>query len=155
MSIIRMKKLAVIGLDAVKEPLISDLMEAGVVQITDQSQRLAEDETLKRFGVRDGDEAKVAALEADINRVSIALDTLEKYSTAKSPLFFTRRAMKKSAFAETVKGREKLFDDAGEVLKRNDELHKLRERINKKQADLCLLYTSLSTCCATRSPRPL
>lgn len=136
MSIIRMKKLAVIGLDAVKEPLISDLMEAGVVQITDQSQRLAEDETLKSFGVRDGDEAKVAALEADINRVSIALDTLEKYSTAKSPLFFTRRAMKKSAFAETVKGREKLFDDAGEVLKRNDELHKLRERINKKQADL-------------------
>lgn len=68
--------------------------------------------------------------------MSIALDTLEKYSTAKSPLFFTRRAMKKSAFAETVKGREKLFDDAGEVLKRNDELHKLRERINKKQADL-------------------
>lgn len=136
MSIIRMKKLAVIGLDTVKEPLISDLMEAGAVEITDQSQRLAEDEVLKSFGVRDGDEARVAALDADINRISIALETLEKYSAAKSPLFFTRRAMKKSAFAETVKSRDKLFDDAGEVLARNDELHKLREQINKKQADL-------------------
>lgn len=136
MSIVKMKKLAVIGLDTVKDQLISDLMEAGAVQITDQSQRLAEDETLKNFGVRDGDEARVAALDADINRVSIALDTLEKYSTARSPLFFTRRAMKRSAFKETVKDRGKLFADAGEILKRNDELHKLRELINKKTADL-------------------
>ena len=106
MSIIRMKKVAVIGLDTVKEKLISDLMEAGVVQITDQGQRLTEDEGWKNLAVRDGDESRVTALDAEINRVSIALDTLERYSTAKSPLFFTRKAMEKSAFAETVKARQ-------------------------------------------------
>ncbi|WP_425755322.1 V-type ATP synthase subunit I [Ihubacter sp. rT4E-8] len=136
MSIIRMKKVAVIGLDTVKEKLISDLMEAGVVQITDQGQRLTEDEGWKNLAVRDGDESRVTALDAEINRVSIALDTLERYSTAKSPLFFTRKAMEKSAFAETVKARQKLFDDVQEVLKRSEEMHKLREKINKRQADL-------------------
>ena len=69
MSIIRMKKVAVIGLDTVKEKLISDLMEAGVVQITDQGQRLTEDEGWKNLAVRDGDESRVTALDAEINRV--------------------------------------------------------------------------------------
>ena len=95
MSIIKMKKVAVIGLDTVKEKLISELMEAGVMQITDQGQRLTEEETWKDLGVKDGDDNKVTSLDAQINRVSLALETLEKYSTAKSPLFKTRRAMKR------------------------------------------------------------
>ncbi len=59
MSIIKMKKVAVIGLDTVKEKLISELMEAGVMQITDQGQRLTEEETWKDLGVKDGDDNKV------------------------------------------------------------------------------------------------
>ena len=75
--------MAVIGLDTVKEKLISELMEAGVMQITDQGQRLTEEETWKDLGVKDGDDNKVTSLDAQINRVSLALETLEKYSTAK------------------------------------------------------------------------
>ncbi|MGN0658675.1 MAG: V-type ATP synthase subunit I [Emergencia sp.] len=139
MSIIKMKKVAVIGLDTVKEALISDLMEAGVVQITDQGQRLAEDENFRGLGERDGDENVVTALEQEINQVSIALETLEKHSTAKSPLFFTRRAMKKAEFARTLEGRQKLFQDVDAVLERSDRLHKLKEQVNKKNSDLAAI----------------
>lgn len=136
MSIVKMKKLAVIGLDTEKETLISDLMELGVVQITDQTQRLAEDETWMELGDKDGDDSAVAALELEINRVSLALDTLEKYSTAKSPLFVTRRSMKKSEFAATIEGKQKLYEDVNRVLTLNDRVHKLKEEINKKNTDL-------------------
>lgn len=136
MSIIKMKKVAVIGLDTVKEKLISQLMEAGVVQITDQGQRITEEETWKDLGVRDGDENLVTSLDAEINRISLALDTLEKYSVEKSPLFKTRRAMKKAEFAKTLEGREKIYSDVDHVLGLNDDMHKLREKINKKNADL-------------------
>lgn len=136
MSIIKMKKVAVIGLDTVKEKLISELMEAGVMQITDQGQRLTEEETWKDLGVKDGDDNKVTSLDAQINRVSLALETLEKYSTAKSPLFKTRRAMKKAEFTKTLEGREQIYGDIDHILGLNDQIHKLRELVNKKNADL-------------------
>lgn len=136
MSIIKMKRMAVIGLDTVKEELISDLMELGAVQITDQSRKLTEDESWQGFGTRDGDDGAVADLEAKLNQISLALETLEKFSTAKSPLFFTRRAVGKAEFAKTLENRKKIYADADHVLELNDKLHKLRERINKQNAEL-------------------
>ena len=46
MSIVKMKKAAVIGLDTEKESLIADLMDLGVMQIT---QREVMDETLEDY----------------------------------------------------------------------------------------------------------
>ena len=96
MSIVKMKKMAVIGLDTVKENLISDLMELSAVQITDQSAKLTDDSNIWRsIGAKDGDDSAAADLELKLNQTSLALETLGKYSTAKSPLFTTRRAVKK------------------------------------------------------------
>lgn len=139
MSIVRMKRLAVIGLDTEKETLISDLMELGVVQITDQTQKLAEDETFAGLAGKDGDEEAAAALELEINRVSLALETLEKYSAEKSPLFFTRRAMKKAEFAKTLAGKQSISEDANRVLTLTDRVHRLKERMNKMRTDLAAL----------------
>lgn len=134
-----MKKLAVIGLDTVKEDLISELMDAGALQLTDQAQRLTEDDGWKELGVRDGDESAVAKLDQEINRVSAALETLERYSTAKKPLFATRRAVKKAEFAATLSGREQIGKDIDQVMELSEELHGLRDSINKRQAELSSL----------------
>jgi len=131
-----MKKMAVIGLDTVKEDLITDLMELGVVQITDQSYKLSDDEAWQDFGARDGDDSTVAELDVKLNQISLALETLEKHSTAKSPLFFTRRAVAKADFAKTLEGRQKLAGDVEHVMELNDRLHKLREQINKLNTEL-------------------
>lgn len=139
MSIIRMKKLAVIGLDTTKDKLISDLMELGVVQITDQGQRIDEEEEWKDIGNKDGDEDRISAMDAQINRVSLALETLEKYNMEKGPLFKTRRAMKAEEFAETLEGRSEIYGNIDYILRLNNQLHKLSETINKRNSDLSSL----------------
>lgn len=137
MSIVKMKKMAVIGLDTVKENLISDLMELSAVQITDQSAKLTDDSNIWRsIGAKDGDDSAAADLELKLNQTSLALKTLEKYSTAKSPLFTTRRAVKKADFAKTIKGRQQIYSDVQHVLTLNDSLHKLREKVNKLYSEL-------------------
>ncbi|MEG1566824.1 MAG: V-type ATP synthase subunit I [Anaerovoracaceae bacterium] len=135
MSIIKMKKVAVIGLDTTKEKLISDLMEIGVVEITDQSLQLADDKW-KLLGSRDGDEDKIAALESQINRVSLALETLERYSIEKSPLFKTRKAMKMEEFSNRLGDQAKIYKNIDYVLSLNDKIHQYKEQINKFNADL-------------------
>mgnify|MGYP007122962409 CR=1 FL=1 len=129
--------MAVIGLDTVKENLISDLMELSAVQITDQSAKLTDDSNIWRsIGAKDGDDSAAADLELKLNQTSLALETLEKYSTAKSPLFTTRRAVKKADFAKTIKGRQQIYSDVQHVLTLNDSLHKLREKVNKLYSEL-------------------
>ncbi len=131
-----MKKVAVIGIDTVKEKLISDLMELGTVQITEQEREASTEEEPYASEQKDGNEDAVAAFDFQINRTSIALDTLEKYSTVKKPLFKTRRAMKKTEFAKTMEGREKICQDVDYVLQLNERIHKLKESINKLNSDL-------------------
>lgn len=94
MSIIDMKRIAVIGLDTVKEDLISDLMEIGVVEITDTGNSISENESADHALIKDGAEERVSTLDLHISRVSQALEVIERYSDVKSPLFFTRRVLK-------------------------------------------------------------
>lgn len=136
MSIVKMKKVAVIGLDTKKEQLISDLMELGVVQITDQGQRITDDEEWKDLAARDGDDDVVAALDIQLNRVSLALDTLEKYSNVKGPLFFTRRAFRQKDFSKLLEGKTSIQEHIDYILELNDQVHKLKEQINKKNSEL-------------------
>ena len=137
MSIVKMKKMAVIGLDTVKENLISNLMELSAVQITDQSEKLTDDSNIWRgIGARDGDDSAAADLELKLNQTALALETLEKFSTAKSPLFTTRRAVKKADFVKTIEGRQQIYRDVQHVLSLNDSLHKLREKVNKLNSEL-------------------
>ena len=142
MSIVRMKKAAVIGLDAERESLISDLMDLGVMQIVQrEAEKDAEAEEIQTLPQlsQEVNEARLGALEQKINETSLALETLQKFSTEKEPLFFTRRAMKGKDFAELWENREKTYADVAHILALNDRRHKLKEQINKKQADLAAL----------------
>ena len=130
-----MKKVAVIGLDTIKEKLISDLMELGVVEITDQTQRFEED-NWKSLAVKDGNEDKVAELDAKINRISLALDTLEKYSVEKNPLFSTRRVVDNEEFKKELADDKKIYGDIEHVLELNEKIHHYNDQINKLNADL-------------------
>ncbi len=141
MSIVKMKKAAVIGLDTEKESLIADLMDLGVMQITQREQTEAEEQTEASLPQLSSDvnEALLAALEQKINETSLALETLQKFSTEREPLFFTRRVMKRKDFVKHWENREKTYEDVAHILALSDRRHKLREQINKKQADLAAL----------------
>ncbi len=138
MSIVKMKKLAVVGLDTAKEDLISRLMNLEAVQINDVSSKLS-DETWAKIGTRDGDDDKAVSLDAYVNRIGIAIETLEAVNTAKKPLFFTRREVGVKEFEHIMERREEIGKNVEYVLGLNDQLHSLQEKINRHNTDLTML----------------
>ena len=77
MAIIKMQKVAVIGLEKVKSDLIAQLMELEAVQLIDQTDKLA-DEFWAENVVQDGGLEEAAYLEARIVRSTQALDIIDQ-----------------------------------------------------------------------------
>ncbi len=137
-SVISMKKVHVIGLDTVKEDLISQLIHLGCVQINDEGSRL-NDERWAAVARRDGDEEKVVEMDALSNRVGIAIKAIEDTRDVKAPLFATRRSIGLTEFNDIVSKRETILKDVDEVLELNERQHSLQEKINKANTDLVML----------------
>ena len=90
MSIIRMQKVAVLGLDADKKRLMSELMDLGVVELTDCSAMSGEDFRNVNL-TQDAAPETVEFFEKKVFDAAQALEVLEKYGEIKEPLFHTRR----------------------------------------------------------------
>lgn len=138
MSVINMRKVAVIGLDTAKENLISQLLHLGCVQIEDQSSKL-QDEKIAAFAVRDGSEDFSVELDAVSNRIGIAIKAIEDNSELKKPLFVTRKEIGLTDFNEIVENRMDIIQRVEHIIEQNEKLHKLQERINKGNTDLSML----------------
>ncbi|MCF0124344.1 MAG: V-type ATP synthase subunit I, partial [Clostridia bacterium] len=139
MSIVKMKKLAAIGLDNGKEDLIKKLMDLGVCEITNETIKLTENEDWQGLGTKDGDEDLSSMLDANLSRVENALETLRTYSPRKEPLFFTRRLMTSLDFSKILKNREKIISKMEEILSLKDQLNENHEKINKANSYLSSL----------------
>lgn len=139
MAIIKMEKLAVIGVDAAKEDLIADLMDLGMVEITDRNVMLSENENLSDAVTCDGDEDKVAEIDGKIAKLGIALDLINRYSREKQPLFVTRKSMKRAAFLDRISNRSVIEANVKYILGLNRKLHDGRERINKIKMEIAFL----------------
>ena len=138
MSIVNMKKFSIIGLDTVKEDLISRLMDLGAAQINDAGARL-QDEEMQSLGERDGDEEKAVSLDAYANRVNTAVETLEANCDLKKPLFFSRREMGRREFNKILERRSEISSNVEYILKLNTRLHDRQEQINKINVNLVML----------------
>ena len=119
MSIVKMQKVAVIGLDEHKESIMTRLMDFGAVELTDQKSKLA-DEEMKELVLLD-DAQGAAELDLKINQAETALAFLEKYDKSRAPLFKTRRAISK-ADGEKIKAQmEDTEKDILEVLRLEED----------------------------------
>ena len=102
MAIVDMKKVSVIGLNDMKEQLLKEIMDLGVVEINNQENKLS-DEQWNKLVEKDSDEGTVYELEEKISVVSGALEALNKYFTGKKPLFKTRKPLTESEFTSQLK----------------------------------------------------
>lgn len=136
MAIVEMKRLSVIGLDEVRDDLLADLIDLGIVQITDQ--KTADEETALQpalaGGGADGD--KIARLDQRIADIELALDTLQTYSPEKQPMFFTRRDVDRRAFDAILTRRDTIAEQVDRILQLRDAVHREQEAINKDRTDL-------------------
>ena len=101
MAVVEMRKLTVIGLNSSRTPFIHELMHLGVVEI-DSNEGAINDEEWMPDIFRTSNSADVSRLEADISRVSTALEAIGKYDTAKKPLFPSRIKLDRGDFAKLM-----------------------------------------------------
>lgn len=127
-SIVKMQKIAVIGLDKQKESIMSRLMDFGAVELVDQKNKLADD-TLKTILTPDESHEKASELDSELAGAEASLAFLAKYDTAREPLFKTRRRINAKEAAEI--DREKAREDIKRVLALEERLRDANDRMNK------------------------
>ena len=138
MSIVKMKRIALVGLDVKKDELISNLMDFGALEITDQTSKLAEDIWQSSTSV-DEDLEETSKLEYKLDRAEIALAAIEKYGNLKSPLIRTRRRVKKNDLLEMQKFMKKPEEDIDLILDLDNRINLTNDKINKLNQDIATL----------------
>ncbi|NCC16065.1 MAG: V-type ATP synthase subunit I [Clostridia bacterium] len=98
MAVVEMRKLTVIGLNSGRTPFIHELMHLGVVEINSQEGIVNDEEWMPDI-FRTSNSADVSRLEADIARVSTAIEAINRYDTHKKPLFQVRQEIVREDFA--------------------------------------------------------
>ena len=99
MAVVEMRKLTVIGLNSGRTPFIHELMHLGVVEINSQEGTVNDEEWMPDI-FRTSNSADVSRLEADISRVSTALEAIDRYDTRKKPLFHVREEINRDDFVD-------------------------------------------------------
>lgn len=133
MAVVEMRKITVIGLNSSRTPFIHELMHLGVVEI-DSNEGAINDEEWMPDIFRTSNSADVSRLEADISRVSTALEAIGKYDTAKKPLFPSRIKLARGDFAklmdsiktETELNVDKAVETYKDIADRRTEINRLR-----------------------------
>ena len=157
MSIVKMQRIAVIGMDGCKKQLLSRLMDFGAVELTEQSSKLTEEVWKNNTRIEENRE-EITRLEGKINQAVMALETIEKHGGLKSPLFATRRSVAK-AQAESAAADLGSYEQKAEfILKLDDRITELNEEINKLNQDEAALlpwsnYDVPLECTGTRTTK--
>ncbi|WP_313525368.1 V-type ATP synthase subunit I [Anaerotignum sp.] len=99
MAVVEMRKLTVIGLNSGRTPFLHELMHLGVVEINSQEGMVNDEEWMPDI-FRTSNSADVSRLEADIARVSTAIEAINRYDTKKKPLFQVREEIVRQDFVD-------------------------------------------------------
>ena len=133
MSIARMKKLSVIGLVSSREELIERLMTLGVVEITDQEQKLSDNQWCEMV-TRDADENTVSVYDGQIAKASQALEIIEKYSSGKKPLLRIKKSIALQEFQKMLEGEQGIGEDITQINALSVRHAELTNASNKTEA---------------------
>jgi len=124
-----MNKISVIGLEEDKDNIMTRLMDIGVVEINDLTDKLTDSEW-SAVVTRDGDEDEVSRLDAQMSDVMMALETLDRYDLSKHPLFKTREVIQADAYKAAVSDGSRLREEVDQVLSLNEQLGQLKSEEN-------------------------
>ena len=134
MSIVKMQKVSVIGLDKIKGRLIARMMDLEAVELTDQTEKLSE-EFWADNTVQDGAQDQVTYFEGKIGRAAQALDIIDQYGELKKPLFKTRRIVTTEEAASIPSQEIETEDLIARLIHLNEELRNKRDEINRLDTD--------------------
>ena len=131
MAVTDMQKLTVIGLNSSRTPFLHELMRLGVVEINSQEGVVNDEEWMPDI-FRTSNSADVSRLEADIARVSVALDAINRYDTGKKPLIHTRKEIKRNVFVDHMNATKTATEmNVDHAVESNKKIADARTEINR------------------------
>jgi V/A-type H+-transporting ATPase subunit I len=138
MAIVKMNKISAIGLDTVKDGLIKELMDLGVVQINSQDSKLTDPDWIS-YIERDGNESEVLCLEAKLSKINTVIENLEKHDKSKSPMFVTRKIISSSEYENSLKNKGDIENKVEHIFNLISKLNELITEENKIVANIISL----------------
>lgn len=138
MAIVEMNKLSVIGLNDRKDEIIKNIMDLGVVEITNQENKLAD----KKWGSlvkKDGNDVAASEMDLKISEVSSAIEALDKYDTGKKPLFKVRKPFSEKEFSKRLGEKAAIEEKCSLINETFKELSKLKNEENKINTSIIAL----------------
>lgn len=138
MSIVKMKRISVAGMAEDRKDLIRKLQKLGAVEISNQDWKLSDPQWAQQ--VQKGDrEPELTEIEVQLAKTRLAIETLERYDTAKKPLIFTRRLMDEDSFLQQTKQESALSSCRDEALRLREQLNQIDEQINQNNLEAAAL----------------
>ncbi|MDD6212417.1 MAG: V-type ATP synthase subunit I [Clostridiales bacterium] len=138
MSIVKMNKLSVIGLETEKAVLMEELQKLGIVEINEQTEKLQDPEWLSLIQ-RDGDEDRVSELDHSIAEAEAVLDTIAKYDSEKKPLFRMRKEVTEKDYQNVASGGSEIPNRIQNLYTNLEEWNDLKSEENAIQTSLAAL----------------
>lgn len=140
MSIVKMQKVSVFGLDACKDDLMTELMNLEAVELTDQTAKLTEEDWAGKVVLDDGSE-EAAKYEVEINKAAQALEVIEEYGQLKEgiSLLKSRRSVDAGKVGFIKEQNANAIANIDMILGINEGIRKTNDRINKIDTDTLML----------------
>lgn len=129
MSVVKMNRISMMGLEKNKEQILEHLMQFGMVELIDTD--LSQEDALSQWVVKDESQADVTELEDQISKVRFALDALAQYDKSKKPLFASKRVVDTASFHQIVDNSQEVWDIVEQISGFGSRLSELRAEENR------------------------
>ncbi len=127
MAIVKMKRLHLLALAADKDQLLQLLLRAGCVELTELDAELADP---KWTSLVKREQSVVSHAKSGVTSVNVALETLKKYTAAKSSLFILRKDIREDEFCD-ADIRTSMLEKANEINERNRQISQANSQKNR------------------------
>lgn len=135
MAVVKMNKIAVMGLTQERSALLESLMELGVVEIKQEEVSEYLQDKAHNPNVQT-ELLKIDSILADLSR---SIDIIKRYMPEKKPMFYARRIVSEADYSSIMKHRDEALNYASQINRYEDEITSLKGDGNRLIATISSL----------------
>lgn len=135
MAIVKMHKVSVIGMIDERQSILDDLMDLGVVEISNGTLKLQNKEW-SRLVTQDGDEGVSRELERRQSDADFAIEILQKHAKLKAPLFSVREKISTKVEKDKYAFEQEYQEEVEKILGLDLKLQEAHAEVNEANAKI-------------------
>ncbi|MBN2852918.1 MAG: hypothetical protein JXQ23_09320, partial [Clostridia bacterium] len=132
MAVVKMNKMALLGLADDKIRILTRLMELGIVEINN----IEIDDKFANLFTKQVDEVEISDLDGKINTLTRSLSVISKYDVRKKPMFKVRTDINIHDYRQVIFKRHEVLAKCREIMTVNDDIISLKNDINRSNSTI-------------------